>query len=336
MRFPWANVVLLIALLVQVVTGAFGFTAGTADRAWLLWLHAAGAYAILLTLVWKGAIIWNVARRGVRWRGERAVFLTMLALLLAVLLLGISWTFLGYRTLAGFSLLSLHIYVALPLLVLMAWHAWRRRWTLQRTEARDRRAFLRGGFLALGGAFTWLTLRGWQRPRRFTGSYEIGSHGGAFPRVSWINDRPEPVDSARWRLAVSGLVDRPLLLSYPSLHVRATATVSATLDCTGGWYTTQAWQGVPVRALLDEAGLQETARSIRVQSVTGYWRRFALDDLGGYLLAVAVGGAPLSHGHGAPLRLVAPDRRGYDWVKWITSIEVESVPAIWQPPLAVQ
>ena len=55
----------------------------------------------------------------------------------------------------------------LPLLALMAWHAWRRRWIVRRRQSRDRRAFLRGGSLAMGGAFTWLVLRGWQRARRF-------------------------------------------------------------------------------------------------------------------------------------------------------------------------
>ncbi|MDT8306277.1 MAG: hypothetical protein RRC07_10095, partial [Anaerolineae bacterium] len=80
MRFPWANLTLLLLLLLQVTTGYFGFTSGTPGRAWLLWLHGAGAYAIVLVLLWKGAIIWNVARRGVRWQGERAQRLVIGAL----------------------------------------------------------------------------------------------------------------------------------------------------------------------------------------------------------------------------------------------------------------
>jgi DMSO/TMAO reductase YedYZ molybdopterin-dependent catalytic subunit len=336
MRFPWANVALLLLLLTQAATGYFGFTSGTPARAWLLWLHAIGAYAIALVLLWKGAIIWSVARRGVRWRGERAVFLIMLLLLLLVLALGISWTFTGYRTLAGFSLLSLHIYVALPLLALMAWHSWRRRWILQRDEARDRRAFLRGGLLALGGAIAWGILRGWQRERRFTGSYEIGSMGGSFPRVSWINDRPAPIDPESWELELAGLVERPLVLPTSELLARAATTLTATLDCTGGWFTTQVWRGVLLGDLLAEAAPIAAARTVRVQSVTGYWRRFPLEEARSYLLATHVAGAPLSHGHGAPLRLVVPGRRGYDWVKWITRIELESIAAVWQPPLPLQ
>ena len=40
------------------------------------------------------------------------------------------------------------------------------------------------------------------------------------------------------------------------------------------------------------------------------------------LLATHVGDEPLSPGHGAPVRLVAPGRRGFQWVKWIDRIEV--------------
>ena len=44
----------------------------------------------------------------------------------------------------------------------------------------------------------------------------------------------------------------------------------------------------------------------------------------GFLLATHVGDAPLAHGHGAPARLVAPDRRGFQWVKWVTQIELHA------------
>jgi DMSO/TMAO reductase YedYZ molybdopterin-dependent catalytic subunit len=46
-----------------------------------------------------------------------------------------------------------------------------------------------------------------------------------------------------------------------------------------------------------------------------------------------VGGRPLSVGHGFPARLVAPGRRGFWWVKWVSEIDVDDSPWWWQPPL---
>jgi DMSO/TMAO reductase YedYZ molybdopterin-dependent catalytic subunit len=90
---------------------------------------------------------------------------------------------------------------------------------------------------------------------------------------------------------------------------------------------------VPLQSVLDLAGADPRAASVRVVGVTGYARRFALDRAPRLLLATAVAGQPLDHGHGAPLRLVVPDHRGFEWVKWVVALEVDDTPAWWQPPL---
>ena len=88
--------------------------------------------------------------------------------------------------------------------------------------------------------------------------------------------------------------------------------------------------------LLAVAGVQKQADSITVRSVTGYQRRFTLGEANRYILALDVADAPLNHGHGFPLRLVASDKRAVEWVKWITEIEVNSTAKIWQLPLPLQ
>ena len=108
-----------------------------------------------------------------------------------------------------------------------------------------------------------------------------------------------------------------------SLHdLPALDELVATLDCTGGFYSTQRWRGVRLGRLIDAAVAAPAASHLRVVSVTGYRWSFALSDARGLLLATHVGEAALSHEHGAPARLVVPGARGFQWVKWVTRIEL--------------
>ena len=91
-----------------------------------------------------------------------------------------------------------------------------------------------------------------------------------------------------------------------------------------------------VADLLRRAQPGAEARSLVFQSATGYDRRFPLSHAHRLLLATHVGGEALSASHGFPLRLIAPGKRGYHWVKWVTSMEVSDRPSWWQPPLPLQ
>ena len=142
------------------------------------------------------------------------------------------------------------------------------------------------------------------------------------PVTQWLFDPVPLIDTDRWRLRAGGRE-----LDLGALAGRPQRTVRAVLDCTGGWYTEQDWRGVP----LTELGLPP-GRSIDVVSATGYRRRFPAAEAGSLLLATHAAGDPLSAGHGGPARLVAPGRRGFWWVKWVTSIDVVDAPSWWQPP----
>jgi DMSO/TMAO reductase YedYZ molybdopterin-dependent catalytic subunit len=71
---------------------------------------------------------------------------------------------------------------------------------------------------------------------------------------------------------------------------------------------------------------------VYVHSVTGYLDPLPDPRPGSFAARHPVGGAPLSANHGFPVRLVAPGRRGYWWVKWIDRIEAQTTPSWWQPP----
>jgi len=147
------------------------------------------------------------------------------------------------------------------------------------------------------------------------------------PTTSWLLDAVPAIDPDRWRLSITdGRGPRELTLAQLAAY---DTTVRATLDCTSGWYSRQDWAGLPLATLLHR---KPSAQSVYVHSVTGYWVRFPIHDIDRLLLATQAGGAPLSAGHGYPVRLVAPGRRGYWWVKWVDRIELQTTPSWWQPP----
>ena len=76
--------------------------------------------------------------------------------------------------------------------------------------------------------------------------------------------------------------------------------------------------------------------SVNIRSMTGYSRRFPIEDAPRMLLATRLNGSPLEPGHGFPVRLVVPGQRGFAWVKWVSSVEAEGVPWWWQPPFPLQ
>jgi DMSO/TMAO reductase YedYZ molybdopterin-dependent catalytic subunit len=98
--------------------------------------------------------------------------------------------------------------------------------------------------------------------------------------------------------------------------------VTATLDCTGGWYTRQVWQGVRLEDLLTKAEIRPEKFLIVLRDVSGYTANFGIAEASEILLATKVGGQVLDHLHGYPLRAVVPSRRGWHWVKWLTEVEV--------------
>jgi hypothetical protein len=224
----------------------------------------------------------------------------------------------------------LHTTAGFVLLGLAVWHLVLRHKPLRVRDVQDRRsalgllALLASGLLAWGGMET--ITRAGALPgarRRFTGSRLAGDQeDGPFPVTMWMADAIPLIEPERYRLAVTGAVHRPLVFTMDELAMLPAGTLRATLDCTGGWYTVQEWSGLWVGDLLERAGVQASARFVRFRSATGYRWSLPLAEAQTVLLANQVGGNPLAIGHGAPLRLVAPGRRGFQWVKWVVTVEV--------------
>src|SRR5437660_910019 len=196
-----------------------------------------------------------------------------------------------------------------------------------------RRRLVRMAPLLLGGVALWpaqqFTEQALHLPgarHRFTGSREMGSYAGnVFPTTSWVADAPRPLDTQTWGLSLGGAVATPRDFSYDELAAAGDA-LEATLDCTGGFYSTQRWRGINIGRLLDQTSLHADAHYVSFISVTSYRWSLPLEEARTALLATHIDEEQLSHEHGFPLHLVAPGHRGFQWVKWITRVEVLSAP----------
>jgi len=146
------------------------------------------------------------------------------------------------------------------------------------------------------------------------------------PVSSWMFDAIPHIEPGSWHLTAGGRE-----WTYDELFA-FDDHLTATLDCTGGFYSTQAWSGVRLDRLVGKAD----GVSIRVISDTGYDRRFPVESSRSLLLATRFGDQTLDAGHGFPARLVVPGGRGFWWVKWVSAIELDDLPHWWQSPFPLQ
>lgn len=317
---------LALCVGVALATGLAGNNAGRPGLWWVFALHGVAGLALALFLIGKLRRVLPRLLHARRW--DRWTIIGLLATLgvLATLGSGVWWVAGGAFDAAGFGLLNWHIALGLLLVLLVSAHMIARAKPLRGRDMTGRRQALRWLGLVAGGAALWpAQQRLASGERRFTGSRPTGDYAGnAFPATSWVADRPRPLAPADWTLTVGGHVARPFTATYGD--VARAGAMEATLDCTGGFASTQTWRGIRVGALLDRAGVREGAGWVRFRSVTGYRWSLPLAEARDALLATHVGGEPLSHDHGAPLRLVAPGRRGFQWVKWVVAVEVLTAP----------
>ena len=327
------NLALLALLVLALLTGTVSYAVGAAPATTVATTaHAAVGLAVVLLVPWKRTLVRRGQRRGPH-RGRRAG--VALAVLVAVTVLaGLAQTLAGWQPVLGLVPLQVHVAAALATVPLLVRHLVTH-WQRPRRVDLERRVALRGAVLgaaalgtvaAVDGVAGALGLPG--ADDRPTGSTERGSgRPELMPVTQWFTDTVPT--------SVGGLTVVAGGRTYDVDVSGGRDEVDAVLDCTGGWYAAQRWRGVWLSTVLPDE-LPAGARSVDVVSVTGYRRRFALGDAAGLLLATSVAGAPLSPGHGAPRRLVAPGRRGFWWVKWVVRIEVSPEPPWWQPPFPLR
>jgi DMSO/TMAO reductase YedYZ molybdopterin-dependent catalytic subunit len=151
------------------------------------------------------------------------------------------------------------------------------------------------------------------------------------------------VDAGDWSLRVHGMVERELELTYADLTSRAAIERYVTIACVSNevgddLVGNAAWLGVPLRGILEEAGIAAGADQVVGRSVDGWTAGFPTDaalDGRDAMVAVGMNGEPLPLEHGYPARLIVPGLYGYvSATKWLTEIELttfDAFDAYWVP-----
>ncbi|MCE5298288.1 MAG: molybdopterin-dependent oxidoreductase [Methanoregulaceae archaeon] len=141
---------------------------------------------------------------------------------------------------------------------------------------------------------------------------------------------PQYINQSAYMLEISGLVTRPISLSYDEILKGYPAyEKKVTLFCVEGWEVTILWKGVRVEDLLTSAGVNPAANTVIFYAADGYSTSLPIEYIKDrdILLAHSMNGVVLPAERGFPFQLVAEDRWGYKWIKWVTRIEVSDDPA---------
>lgn len=164
-----------------------------------------------------------------------------------------------------------------------------------------------------------------------------------------LADIPLDIDPDKFTLAIKGKVDKPLTLSLADIKKMPAVELVAVNQCSGnsrGFFTPRVaggqlgngamgnarWRGVPLKTVLDKAGVQSGAKQVMFSGLDGpvvdktpdFAKALDIDHArdGEVMLAYAMNGQDLPWLNGFPLRLIVPGYYGTYWVKHLNEITV--------------
>jgi DMSO/TMAO reductase YedYZ molybdopterin-dependent catalytic subunit len=190
------------------------------------------------------------------------------------------------------------------------------------------------GIALISTGFLAGCLGGQESPQQLQG-VEVREYQGEL--LSSVNDfrensirGPQHVNITDYRLTVDGLVRTPGNYTYDQViggHQHYEKVV--TLFCVEGWDVTILWEGVRVRDILDGTGIDPAANTVIFTAVDGYTTSFPLDFIlkNNIIMAYRMNNITIPDERGFPFMLVAEDRWGYKWIKWVTGIRLSDDPS---------
>lgn len=172
-------------------------------------------------------------------------------------------------------------------------------------------------------------------------SNALGGLGALVPgadefRIYTVTGSIPTISPERYRLQVSGLVDRDLTLSLADLRSMPRTRLVHTFQCVTGWRVPQVhWEGVRLSVVLDRAGVRSGATALRMFSGDGVYTEsltLAQARLSNVIVADKMIGNDVTAEHGGPVRLYVPPMYGYKSIKWLDRIQLldRVIPGYWE------
>lgn len=169
---------------------------------------------------------------------------------------------------------------------------------------------------------------------------EVNEYQGE--RLGSINDfrensikGPQYVDIENYSLVVDGLVNQEKEYSYDDILEMESYKKVVTINCIEGWSVKILWEGVLLKDLFEETGIEPDADTVIFYAYDGYTSSLPIDYIidNNIILAYNMNGITIPPERGFPFQVVAESKYGYKWVKWITRIELsddENYKGFWE------
>ena len=154
---------------------------------------------------------------------------------------------------------------------------------------------------------------------------DIGPQGLPVNRTAEAAGTTSLAGDPGYRLVVSGAGAAGRSFTLDDLAALPEHTAELPIACVEGWSASARWTGVRVADVLAAAGLEPVDLTVRSAQQGGLYASSELTRAAvvgpDCLLALRIDGAPLHPDHGAPVRLIAPNRPGVLQTKWVTGLE---------------
>ena len=132
------------------------------------------------------------------------------------------------------------------------------------------------------------------------------------------------VDIESYTLNVSGLVKQEATMTYDDVLALTSYEKLITLHCVEGWDATVLWKGALLKDIIDPAEAEKSANTVIFHCVDGYTTSMPLDFImeNNIMLAYSSNNITLPPSLGYPFIVVAEDKLGYKWARWVNEIEL--------------